>query len=57
MENQIDIMQETLEDGTLDVLKELIEENVKPLIEYRLKMERQIANKEISEMYQMEQEV
>ena len=49
----IDIMKE-IADETVPVLMEMVEENIKPLIEYRADLEKKIANKEISEMYKLE---
>ncbi len=52
----IDIMQEILDEGDIDALKELLEENIKPLILYRVKKEKEIAKQAIDELYQLEQE-
>lgn len=52
----IDIMQEILDEGDIDALKELLVENIKPLIEYRVKKEKEIAKQAIDELYKLEQE-
>ncbi len=52
----IDIMQEILDEGDIDALKELLEENIKTLILYRVKKEKEIAKQAIDELYQLEQE-
>ncbi len=56
-ESQIDIMQEILGEGDIEALKELLEESIRPLIEYRARVEKEMGNKEIAEMYRMEREV
>ena len=55
-ETNIDLMDELVADG-VGILKELFNEEIKPLIQKRKEMEHKIANKEISEMHRMEQEV
>ena len=52
---QLDIMNELTQLG-MEVLMELLEEEVKPLIQYRADLEKNIANKEINEMLKLEQE-
>ena len=51
--SQIDLMNELGEEAVV-VLKELIDEQVKPLVQYRMDMEKKIANKEINELYKLE---
>ena len=52
---QLDIMNELTQLG-MEVLMEVLEEEVKPLVEYRKELEKKIGNKEINEMLKLEQE-
>lgn len=56
MADQIEVMNELI-DESIEALKELFDEEVKPIIEYRVKLEKSIADKEIENLYKMEQEV
>jgi len=56
-ESSLDIMKEILGEGDIDALKELVEETIMPLIRYRVNLEKKIANKEINEMYELEEQV
>lgn len=52
---QLDIMNELTQLG-MEVLMEVLEEEVKPLVQYRKELEKKIGNKEINEMLKLEQE-
>lgn len=43
-------------DEDIEVMKELIKEEIQPLINYRQKREQEIANKAIADMYKAEEE-
>lgn len=55
MEQHVEMMNELIEEG-MAVLKELFDEEVKPLIDYRADIEKKIANQAIKEMYMLERE-
>jgi len=54
-ETVIDLM-EQLTKESIEVIKELMTEEVKPLIDYRTALEKKIGNKEIKGMYSLEEE-
>ena len=52
----IEIMNELVKEGMV-VIKELYEEEIKPLIDYRIDLEKKISKKAIEELYKLEEEV
>lgn len=54
--NPLDLMNELVEE-TVDAIKELMDEEVKPLIKYRSELEKKIGKKAIDEMYKMEEDL
>ena len=56
MEQHVEMMNELIGEG-MAVLKELFDEEVKPLIDYRADMEKKIANQAIDELLDLESQV
>jgi len=55
MSEYLELMKE-IQDDVLSVVMELISEEVTPLLKERQKIEQKIGNKEITELYKLEQE-
>jgi hypothetical protein len=55
-QSTIELMNEIVEE-TMPALKELMDDTIKPLIEYRAGVERRISDQAIKQMYKEEQEV
>ena len=55
-ERHIELFNELTVEG-MSVLKELFDEEVRPLIQYRAGLEKKIADKAIKDLYALEQEV
>jgi len=55
MTDFLEIVDEVISEE-MEIMEELIQEEIMPLIKYREVMEKKIANKAISEMYKLEQE-
>jgi len=54
-ESIIEMMNELSGDVT-EALEELLKDEIQPIVDYRLKMEQKVGNKEINEMYKLEEE-
>ena len=54
--NQLDLMKELIDEDMV-VIKELFDEEIKPLIKQRAVMERKIGIKAINELYALEKQV
>lgn len=51
----LETMQEII-DEDLEIMREVISEDIIPLIKYRAELEKKIADREIKEMYELEEE-